>query len=347
MNNEIMDQLPSLSIVIINRNGGKKLQRCLMEVRGQDYPKELIEALIIDGGSTDNSRDLAKKYEAKFINGGYPDNQENRRFIGAKEAQNEIIVWLDTDNYLTSLDWLKKMVEPLLENKKIFASETYHYAYRKKTGAFNRYCALFGINDPVAFYLGKADRATHYQSKWRLMGKARDKGNYFEVTFSGDLPTVGCNGFLIRRSVLNKVLTTPENYFHIDVIYDLLLKGYNKIAFVKSDIIHDTGEKLSNLMHKRVTYFTQHGLKQGQNRRYKVFDSSRKRDKLLLLMFVVYTITLVRPLFDSLRGFVRKPDFAWFLHPIVCWLFLISYGVVIYKSVTTKIFGSFKSTEAI
>jgi len=327
-----ISKLPTLSILIINKNGGQKLKRCLLEIGRQDYPKELIEILIADGDSTDKSSEYAKKYGAKFFDGGYPDNQEARRFVAAKKARNEIIVWLDTDNYLTSKDWLRQMVKPLIQDKEIFASETWHYAYQKHDRAFNRYCALFGINDPVAFYLGKADRATYYQKNWQLKGKAEDKGNYFKVEFSEDLPTVGCNGFLIKRDILSQVLTTPENYFHIDVIYDLVKLGYKNIAFVKNDIIHDTSDQLSNLVKKRISYFSQHGVKQESERRYKVFDPTSRQDKIKLILFIIYTVTIIRPLFDSARGFARKADFAWFLHPIVCLLFLYSYGVVILKS---------------
>jgi glycosyltransferase involved in cell wall biosynthesis len=341
-----MNKLPSLSILIINKNGGTKLKHCLLEISRQDYPKDLIEILVADGGSTDKSAEIAKKYGARFFDGGYPENQEARRFVAVKEAKNEIIVWLDTDNYLPSNHWLKRMVQPLIDDSEIFATETWHYAYQKSDGAFNRYCSLFGVNDPVAFYLGKADRATYYQKSWQLLGSAEDKGDYFKVSFSDDLPTVGCNGFLIRRNILNKVLTSPDNYFHIDVIYDLILKGYNKIAFVKNDIIHDTSDRLANLVRKRTVYFSQHGVKQAVDRRYKVFDSSKRQDKIRLLLFLIYTVTIIKPLFDSFRGFIRKPDFAWFLHPVVCWLFLYAYGVVILKKASDK-FSNRKIREAL
>lgn len=329
-------KFPTLSILIINRNGGVKLRRCLQEISLQDYPKNLIETIIIDGSSTDNSSAVARKFGAKFIAGGFPENQEARRFIAVREAKNEIIAWIDTDNYLPTKDWLKRMVTPLILDNEIFASETWHYAYRKSDGGFNRYCSLFGVNDPVAFYLGKADRATYYHRNWQLMGQSEDMGDYYKVKFNKDLPTVGCNGFLIRRSVLNQVLTTPEQYFHIDVIYDLILKGHQHIAFVKNDIIHDTSDRLSNLVRKRTVYFSQHGVKQVAERRYKVFDPGKKRDKRKLLLFIVYTVTIIKPLFDSFRGFIKKPDLAWFLHPIVCWLFLYAYGMVVLKKIITK-----------
>lgn len=327
---------PSISIIIINKNAGAKLEKSLREIEKQDFPREKMEILIIDGGSTDNSHEIAKKYRAKFIYGGYPDNQEARRFVGARMAKNEILVWIDSDNYMTNKKWLQQMLEPLNENEKIFAAETLRYAYRKKDTTFNRYCALFGINDPVAFYLGKADRLTYYDKKWTLKGEANDRGKYFDVELGEDLPTVGCNGFVIRRAVLEKVLTIPEDFFHIDVIYDLIKKGYNHMAFVKNEIVHETSDSLKNLVIKRISYFRSHALTMSTKRRYRVYDPNKRQDNIRLLLFIIFTLTLIKPLFDALRGFVKIKDWAWFLHPMVCILFLYAYGLVMIKQILPK-----------
>lgn len=327
--------LPTLSIIIVNRNSASKMQKSLESINSQDYPKGLMEILVIDGGSTDNSREVAEKYGAKFIEGGYSDNQEARRFVGVERAKNEIIVWIDTDNYLPYNFWLQDMVRPFLDDSEIFASQTLRYQYRKKDTLFNRYCSLFGINDAVVFYTGKQDRLPYYYSGWKLNGKAIDKGSYYKVKFSADnLTTVGCNGFLIKRDILKKVVTIPENFFHIDVIFDLVKLGYTNIAFVKNGIIHDTSDSLGNLIRKRVSYFKNHSITLVDRRRYKIYNINNIKDNLSLLKFILFTVTFVRPLFDSLRGFMRKPDVAWFIHPLVCWMFLYAYGYsVVQKSI--------------
>ena len=63
-----------------------------------------------------------------------------------------------------------------------------------------------------------------------------------------------------------------------------------------------------------------------KDRRYKIFDPAKKQDILHLIKFIIYTITVVKPIFDSLRGFVKKKDYAWFLHPVVCWCMLVIYS---------------------
>lgn len=326
---------PTLSIVMVNRNSASKMQKSLESINSQDYPKDLIEILVIDGGSTDDSREVAEKYGAQFIEGGYSDNQEARRSVGAERAKNEIIAWIDTDNYLPYNSWLRDMVRPFLDDPEIFASQTLRYQYRKKDSLFNRYCALFGINDPVAFYFGKADRLPYYYDRWKLKGKAIDKGKYYKVEFYTDnLSTVGCNGFLIRNEIVKKVINVPENFFHIDVIFDLVKLGHTKIAFVKNGIIHETSDTLGKLIRKRISYFNNHSVDLVDRRRYKIYDSDSIKDNLLLIKYILFTVTMVKPFFDALRGFIAKPDFTWFIHPLVCWMFLYAYGYsVVQKSI--------------
>lgn len=327
---------PTLSVVMVNRNDARRMKTSLESIRMQDYPKEKIEILIIDGGSTDTSETVAKEFGAKFIEGGFAGNQEARRGVGATHAKNEILVYLDTDNYLPHSEWFQKMVHPLIEDREIFASQTLWYAYRKTDTLFNRYCSLFGVNDPVAYYLSKQDRLTHYQEKWVLKGSPEDKGNYYKIVFTEDLPTVGCNGFLIRREVLLKVVDDFNNFFHIDVIYDLIKRGHKNIAFVKDEVIHDTSATLLGNLKKRISYYASHSVELKNNRRYKVFDTKNKRDVILLLKYILYSVTIIKPLWDATKGFVKKPDIAWFMHPVACIAFLFAYGLAVIKNIIKK-----------
>ena len=58
----------SLSIVMPTFNCEKNLDECLRCIRMQDYPQNLIEIIILDGGSTDRTREVALKYGATIIN---------------------------------------------------------------------------------------------------------------------------------------------------------------------------------------------------------------------------------------------------------------------------------------
>ena len=59
------DQLPFVSLLIPIKNEDCYLDRCLKSVMRQDYPSDLLEILISDGMSTDNTRLIIKNWEQK------------------------------------------------------------------------------------------------------------------------------------------------------------------------------------------------------------------------------------------------------------------------------------------
>ncbi len=334
--------LPTLSIVIATFNSDKTLSTCLESISRQDYPRDKIEIIIADGGSTDNTLSLGKRYGAKIVHvESSKQGAEYNRATGAHAAKNEILVFLDHDNILPHSFWFKRMVGPLMEDRKIVGVETLRYHYDHNDSPLGRFFSLFGVNDSLPFYLGKADRLAYFIKSPGEYGTFRealvkDKGSYFMVDFAkNSIPTLGSNGFLIRRRLLFQHAKVDLDYFfHIDVNVDLIRKGFNRYAFIKDSIIHHTHEKgLIDYLRRRKLFMEQYHLSktsisQQDFRRYSVFE---RKDTVKLIWFVFISLTLVIPLFDSLRGYRKIHDWAWFLHPLLCFALVILYGWVIIR----------------
>ncbi len=124
-----------------------------------------------------------------------------------------------------------------------------------------------------------------------------------------------------------KANISPEAYVHIDIYVDLLKLGYKRFAVVKTTSIeHDIGNGIFDLVRRRVLYVKRYSLsKYLDHRRYAVFDFNSSKDIVNLLKYIFHTVTFVQPLFLSIKGFLKVRDVAWFLHPFMCWLFLIYY----------------------
>jgi len=89
---------PKISIITPSLNQGKYLEQTILSVLSQDYPN--LEYIIIDGGSTDNSLEIIKKYETKLHfwvsepdNGLYDALQK-----GFDKSTGEIMGWLNSDD---------------------------------------------------------------------------------------------------------------------------------------------------------------------------------------------------------------------------------------------------------
>lgn len=90
---------PLISIVTPTYNRANFLPEAIESVLSQDY--ENYELLIIDDGSTDNSKDVIEKYmDSKKIRYLYQSNsgQSVARNRGIEEANGDFICFLDSDN---------------------------------------------------------------------------------------------------------------------------------------------------------------------------------------------------------------------------------------------------------
>ena len=91
--------LPKISIVTPSYNQGQFLEETIQSVLNQDYPN--IEYIIIDGGSTDNSVDIIKKYSDRLTYWvSEPDNgMTDALNKGFRKSTGEILNWINSDDY--------------------------------------------------------------------------------------------------------------------------------------------------------------------------------------------------------------------------------------------------------
>lgn len=332
------NKYPKISIIIVTLNAQRTLENCLKYIELQSYPN-IDEVLIIDGGSTDNTYKIANKstLPIKFIKGGYRNNQEARRAVGVERSRNEICVFIDSDNYIISKSWLTDMVQPLLDDKNIIASQTLRYSAPRNATLLDRYFGLLGGVDPVVYYLGKNDRLSWAFNKWNLLGKVIEENDrYLIIDFNfNSYPTVGCNGIVFRRSILLKSnWGESKNYFHTDVFVDVAKLGFTRFAIVKNEIFHNTAGNIKTFFGKRRKYMEFYHQKLNKKRRYLIFNLNNFKDIKKLFLYIFFTFTIIEPLGESIRGYLKKKDIAWFLHPIMC----LGTAVIYFESIICNLF---------
>jgi len=316
------------SFITPTLNAEKVLADCLKSISIQTIKN--YEIIIADGGSTDSTLAIAKSFNAKIFKNPLKTSEAGKA-VSIRHAKGKYLVFLDSDNLLPSKNWLKKMLWPLQKDPQIIGSEPIRFTYRPSAGFIERYSALIGANDPYAYISGIYDRYSYLSDKWtNLKIKTQDFPDYLKIKLNPDqaIPTIGANGAIFRNDFFKKYFH-GDYFFDIDIITSVLHQTHQPLYFakVKIDIIHTFCEasikKFIRKQKRRIIDFYQF-----QNQRK--YDW-QKNNRFATIKFSLYTLTLIPPVFDSFRGYFKKPDFAWFFHPLAC---LISFFV--YFSATLK-----------
>ena len=90
-------KIPLVSVIVTTYNNQATLDACLASVAAQDYP--LVELIVVDNNSTDDTKVIARRYTSKVFNQG-PERSAQRNF-GVDTARGTYVVIIDSDMELT------------------------------------------------------------------------------------------------------------------------------------------------------------------------------------------------------------------------------------------------------
>ena len=96
-----------ISVCIIVKDDARNLEECLKRLKA--YPVEIV---VVDTGSSDDSRKVAESYTDSVYDFAWCDDFSAARNYAAEKAANDYIIAIDSDEYIDSLKMsqLKKML---------------------------------------------------------------------------------------------------------------------------------------------------------------------------------------------------------------------------------------------
>jgi glycosyltransferase involved in cell wall biosynthesis len=104
---------PAVSVLILTRDGGGDLERCLSAVAAQ-RGAPAFELVCVDSGSRSTSVETMRRHGARVLR--IDSNRFNpglTRDLAARHARGEVLVFLGQDAVPADAEWLRRLVEPL------------------------------------------------------------------------------------------------------------------------------------------------------------------------------------------------------------------------------------------
>ena len=234
-----MIEYPKISIVTPSYNQGEFLEETILSVISQNYPN--LEYIVIDGGSTDDSVEIIRKYE-KYITYWVSEKDNGHAHAlnkGFEKSTGEIMAWINSDDKY--FEWTFKTISEIYSNFKEVEWTLGLYSNFDRRGVL-----MSGVNSVRSVYKNVFDylfRDLHIQQEsvfWRrsLWEKS---GGYIseEVKLMVDTE-LWCRFFVHAR------------LYHIDQViggYRIygLNRSHNNDKFVKSDIEYSINSLIKNL----------------------------------------------------------------------------------------------------
>ncbi len=216
-----------LSIVTPNLNGGKYLEQTIKSIINQDY--EFIEYIIIDGGSTDNSHEIIKKYlnRIDYFEVKKDDNMYEAINYGFRKAKGDIFSWLNSDDLYYSnciSKIIKKMekknyhwvncISSSLEDKKIHSYKIPFFFPKKiiQDGKCHKSDYGFIPQESVFFSKEIYFKAGEIPTKYNFSG---DFYLWKKMAIETSLKPIFCNAGIFRKRENQLSVINNDEYFKV------------------------------------------------------------------------------------------------------------------------------------
>jgi glycosyltransferase involved in cell wall biosynthesis len=294
---------------------GPLFERALGSIRAQRYPRELVQVLVPDGGSTDTTRADAERHDARVI-----ENPNRLAEWGVKEgvlvAEGDVVVIFAADNELVGDDWLER-VATMFEEDAQLAAVYGRLASGDDDPPLNKYVALIQ-SEPLNWFLNR-------NLEGYLASAGVGPGGFAVFDVDPLRPLIwGANGLAVRRAWALPVWQREGYVADVDAFHAIVRGGHSHVAYAPAPFVyHHQVATLSDYRRKWRRNATQHLVQQSDTREldWVLVPGFRRRAAL----WAVYSLIPVFSIADALRRAVRDRSPYWLYHPVVTFLQAVTY----------------------
>ncbi len=327
-----MRNKPIVSIIIATHNSARLLPKVLQSIKSQDYPRSKIEVLVIDGGSTDDTRHIARMHGSQVI-----DNPKIlpawAKYIGFLRARGTYLMYLDSDEVIDDTRSITRKVKAFEIHPSVRAVTGSGYKSPKSFSFLNDYINEFG--DPFSFFIYRLSKDYRFfihsmKTRYKILAENKD-GIAFDFSQVRDLPIfeLVAMGSMVDHMYLKKNFPTIKTHPGlIPHFFHLLVSKGASIAITKHDVlIHYSSNTLRQYVGKIVSRVVSNiftPAKEGFRGRNEFASGVWQYKK---YFFPLYAVSIVFPFIDALYLSVTRKNIGYMIHVPLC---LYTAALIVY-----------------
>lgn len=299
------------SVIMAAFNSERTIEKALKSIRWQDFEQSAVEILVIDGGSTDTTCEIAQKYNAIILEN--PARlPEPAKTIGLKHAHGKYICIMDSDEALRSKNMFRRRYELLTANPEVKC-----LAIGLDTPKHSKPCSYYinAVGDPFSCFIYR----TYTDSMEGLIKNKcnrNEKGEYIACFKENEIKPIGDSGTVMDRDFIFRHYGDKLETETTSILFDRIITDTHYVGYIDGDKhLHYTSASFKTFFHKlkfRIINNIYNISESGYAGKAQHNCNLNERKYL----FPIYSISLLFPLIDGVRMSIYYKHWIFLLHPI-------------------------------
>lgn len=296
-----------ISVIMPTFNSEKTLEQSLKSIREQKINQELVEILILDGGSTDATLEIAKQYEATILK-NERRLPEFAKQIGLMQAKGKYGIFIDSDESFTNMEALKRRLKVLEQYSRVKNVVSTGQVCIPGEKGINRYANYIG--DPFSNFVYRFNgynRMEDLSKQYRY--EELEEGLLFQFEESNYLPLFDALGNMFEVEAARRIYyqTGEDKSFAANIFSNMVQETKSAIIMKNDRICHQPGLSRKVYLNKikwrvKNNLFQTEGV--GFSERSKKESGLQKRK----FLFIPYCALIVPVFLDAVRLVVKNKD---------------------------------------
>jgi len=304
------------SVIMPTLNEASRLPLLLDSIARQRYPRECVEVLVADGGSTDETVAIAQSFGARVVHNPMCRAEPGVSML-FREATGDVAIVMAADNRFGDEHALARLARPFADPR--IAGAFPAVVSTPEDGATARYINAF--TDPFNhFVYGGATSPASYHRTYRV--DRREQGYVVYDFRNGPVPLIAlAQAFAVRLPYAKPAGTDEDD---VAPVGSLILQGcdiaFVPEAYVEHHTVSGIGDALAKFgprIRKRMT--------DGEQPVWHRLQEANRMRRLRAYLWPFYGATGILPAAAALYGWARDGRREWLYHPFVSAAFAFEF----------------------
>ncbi len=308
----------------------RTIELCLASIRRQTLGADAVEILVADGGSKDQTRAIARRFDATIL--------ENERVlpeygisVAMGAAKGAYATTMGSDEVIRNERAFAIKVRMLEENPRVHNVIPGGLRNPDNYPAIGNYVNYCG--DPFSYFMHRIDADDHWRSLSQRFEVVREDPDYRVVVIRKDQPLPICDGQFFRLEYLRTV-ADPNDYRIIPRLFEMLASRHRLLGVVRNDFIDHystAGYRTAKAKIEWRVISNMHYGHEGSAGFASREDAQPLSFRMKKYSFLPYSLSVVAPVLDAIALAVRTGKPAMLYHAplaVQTGLSIVKHGVL-------------------